>query len=122
MSGIRFRPSKTKTKTRTKADKTKADRTKADKTKAKVRTTEKHDLLRDKTAVSKLKELMNGHTWTLTSAFTRLSEPQYLPDTFMILDVASRTTKTCNGAWKCSTKNQSNSIQNWCSGIVATIF
>ena len=61
MSGIRFRPSKTKTKTRTKADKTKADRTKADKTKAKVRTTEKHDLLRDKTAVSKLKKYMNGH-------------------------------------------------------------
>ena len=57
MSGIRFRPSKTKTKTKTrtvtKADKTKADRTKADKTKTKVRTTEKHDLLRDKIAVSK---------------------------------------------------------------------
>ena len=65
MSGIRLRPSKTKVKTKTrtiaKADKTKADRTKADKTKAKVRTTEKHDLLRDKTAVSKLKEYMNGH-------------------------------------------------------------
>ena len=73
MSGIRFRPSKTKTKTRTKADKTKADRTKADKTKAKVGTAEKHDLLRDKTAVSKLEKYMNGHAWTLTSAFTHVS-------------------------------------------------
>ena len=55
MSGIRHRPSKTKVKTKTrtvtKSAKTKADVTKADKTK--IRTAEKHDMVRDKTAVSK---------------------------------------------------------------------
>ena len=66
MSGIRFCPSKTPTVK--KADKTKADRSKTDEPKAKVRNTEKYDLLRDKTAVSKL-TILNYHPISISWYF-----------------------------------------------------
>ena len=119
MSEIRHRPSKTKaakTKTRTA---TKSDTTK---TVNKIRTSEKYDMVSDKNAVSisfgAIKRAYLVRCGPRPHSVHTCSR-QGRPNKF--LDDKIGSTKSCNGPWKCTTKNPCNSIQNWIGWVYASI-
>ena len=124
MSEIRHRPSKTKTK----AVKTKTrTATKSDTTKTvnKIRTSEKYDMVSDKNAVS-ISFRTHRRAYMAVRCGPRrtwhvhiLSSQRSIKTNF--LDDQIGVTKSCNGSWKCATKNPCNSVQDWSGWINASI-